>query len=363
MPTLSVFLTNYNYAYCVNRAIEAVVNQSRPPDEFIIQDDGSSDNSIDIIMPYVEKYPYIKFVKNEKNPGHIPAMQSVASYATGDYIYAASAHDYILPGFFEKAMNAFDKYPQAGLFCGDLLKNTAVTNEMIPYEMFWSDKEIYLSPDQLADIHAGRIFYGSVVRRDEFIRAGGFNVELKGLSDLFLYNVIAFRKGLVYRPEKFLVETLQPKDPDYFEGMMDTQKHAEVLWSAIRLLKSPEFIDVLPYFARGAVLLPFTQSCTELVMKKVDNWDVPTQLLMAHPFYLWNMEQAALRSEQARRDSEQKIGSILEKINSLILNGYITDASGLLASMETALGKIPQITELRHKIECIKKVVEMLRNE
>ncbi|MGE5671124.1 MAG: glycosyltransferase family 2 protein [Fibrobacterota bacterium] len=363
MPTLSVVLTNYNYAHCVNRAIEAVVNQSRPPDEFIIQDDGSTDHSIDVIMPYVKKYPYIKFVKNEKNLGHIPAMQKVVSYATGDYIYGAASDDYILPGFFEKAMNAFAKYPQAGLFCGDLLNNIAGTNEMIPYEMYWSDKEIYVSPDLLADIHAGRNFPGSVMRRDEFIRAGGFIAELKWHSDWFFYHVIAFRKGLIYRPEKFLVETSRQQGAYCFEGMKDVQKQAEVLRHTIQILKSPEFIDVLPYFARGAVLFPFSRSCVDLVMKSIDMWDIPTQLLMAHPFYLWNMEQAALRSERARIGAEQKITSILEKINTLILNGSITDASGLLDTLETAFGKIPQILELRQKITSVKKVVDMLRSE
>lgn len=86
MVTLSAFLTNYNDADVVGRALDAITSQSRLPDEFIIQDDGSTDNSIEVIMPYVKKYPFIKFVKNEKNLGPIPAMQKVSSLATGDYI-------------------------------------------------------------------------------------------------------------------------------------------------------------------------------------------------------------------------------------------------------------------------------------
>ncbi len=363
MATLSVVMTNYNHSHCVSRAIEAVVNQSRPPDEFIIQDDGSTDTSIDIIKPFVEKYPYIKFVNSDKKRGRIPAMQNVTSYASGDYLYIATPDEYILPGFFEMAMNAFEKYPQAGLFCGDKLNNIAGTNEMIPYEMYWSDRELFLSPDELADIYAGGNFPKCVVRRDEFIRAGGFITQLKWHSDWFFYHVIAYRKGLIYCPEKFLVETIRQQDEYRFEGMMDVQKEAEVISNIIQILKSPEYSDVLPYFARSAALFPLSRSCVDHVMKTIDIKDIPAQLLMAHTLYVCNMEQAALRSEQARRGSEQEIASILEKINILILNGSVKDASGLLDTMETKLGKIPQILELRHKITCINKVIALLRNE
>ncbi len=363
MATLSVVMVNYNRSHCVGRAIETVASQSKPPDEFFILDDCSTDTSDAVILPYVEKYPFIQFVHNEKTLGYIPAMQNATSYASGDYLYIAAPDDYILPGFFEKAIHAFATYPQAGLFCGDQFNNLAGTNEMVPYEMYWSDRELFLSPAELADIYAGGNFPKSVVRRDEFIRAGGFINRLKWHSDWFFYHVIAYRKGLIYCPEKLFVETIHQQDDYRFKGMTNVQKEAEVIRNIIQILKSPEYIDVLPYFARSAALFPLSRSCVDPVMKIIDKKDAAAQLLMAHSLYVWNMEQAALRNEQARRGSEQEIASILEKINVLILNGSVKDASGLLDTMENALGKMPQILELRHKIACINKVVELLRNE
>jgi cupin fold WbuC family metalloprotein len=48
-PTLTAIICNYNHGHFVSRAIEAMLNQSRPVDEFIIVDDGSTDDSVSII--------------------------------------------------------------------------------------------------------------------------------------------------------------------------------------------------------------------------------------------------------------------------------------------------------------------------
>jgi glycosyltransferase involved in cell wall biosynthesis len=55
MVRLSVVLTNNNKAAFVGRVIESIVNQSRQPDELIIQDDASTDNSIDVINVHYQR--------------------------------------------------------------------------------------------------------------------------------------------------------------------------------------------------------------------------------------------------------------------------------------------------------------------
>src|SRR5688572_24531627 len=120
MATLTVLLCNYNHAHFVATAIEAIATQSRLPDEFIIVDDGSTDNSISVIEPYAQKYPFIKFFKNPVNKGLMWTFAHALSMATGDFIYCASADDYTLPGFYEKAMAMADKHPQSGVIVGQV---------------------------------------------------------------------------------------------------------------------------------------------------------------------------------------------------------------------------------------------------
>ena len=117
--TITAIMPNYNYAHYLLRAIEAIATQSRPPDEMLIVDDCSTDNSRDVICSYANRYPFIRFVQNETNCGVSLTCNRMAKEARGDYLYFGSADDYVLPGFFEKTLALVSRYPQAGMCCGD----------------------------------------------------------------------------------------------------------------------------------------------------------------------------------------------------------------------------------------------------
>jgi glycosyltransferase involved in cell wall biosynthesis len=356
MARLSVVLTNYNYAWCVSRAIEAIVNQSRQPDEFIIQDDGSTDNSIEVIMPYVEKYPFIKFINNGKNLGPIPAMQKVADCATGEYMYGAGADDWVLPGYFEKAMDMFDRYPQAGLSCANPCVYVRETEKIVESELMWSDKAAYLSPDQLADTIAGMAVYGhtAIVKRDAFYDAGGFIPELKWHSDWFFCLVIAFRHGIVYFPEAVAVDNARRPGAYCFSGSNNWPQQKEVIANAIRLLKSPRFKDVLPYFIRGGVLNLFPFDVVRVVMENPEFWDPETLLLIQQPLFTWNNRLAQIRNDRAKLALERKISSIIKKCEELINKNKIVESEPIINDLLQQFPNMPDVFTLKAKLEIAK---------
>lgn len=350
---LSVVLTNYNYAWCVSRAIEAIVNQSRQPDEFIIQDDGSTDNSIEVIMPYVEKYPFIKFVKNDKNLGPIPAMQKVSDHATGEYIYGAGADDWVLPGYFEKAMDMFAKYPQAGLSCANpcvYIRETGQTNEI---ELMWSEKAAYLSPDDVAEVIAGMAVYGhtAIVRSDAFYEAGGFIPELKWHSDWFFCLVIAFRYGLIYFPEAVAVDNARRPGAYCFSGSSDWNLQKEVIANVFRFLKSPRFKDVLPYFIRGGVLNLFPFDSIKVVMSNPEFWDPESLLLIQHPLFTWNNRLVQMRNERSKIALERKVASLIQKCEGLIDSKKYAEVDPIASDLLSQFPNLPDVYTLKAKLE------------
>jgi glycosyltransferase involved in cell wall biosynthesis len=355
MASLSVVLTNYNHASCVTRAIDAIVNQSRPPDEFIIQDDGSTDNSIEVISPYVQKYPFITFVKNEYNLGAIPAMQKVSSFATGDYLYGAGADDWVLPGFFEKAMNLFELYPQAGLCCGNPTAYIKETGELYQTEMMWADSPCFISPDDLSEQIAGLNIQGhtAIMKRDAFYKAGGFIPDLKWHSDWFFNLVIAFRHGIVYLPESVAVDNARREGSFCYEGSRNSVLQEDVLSNAIRLLKSPSYRDVLPHFMRSAVFFPFSMDAVRAVMRKKEFWDIETLLLLQHSLFYWNTKMAAMRNQRAQKSAENRITGLLKKVDMLIDRGKIKDAESFLTEIEQTFGSIQGIVALRQKVSTL----------
>jgi len=91
---ISVIVSNYNYAPYVSEAIESVLRQTYQNYEIIIVDDGSTDNSREIITSYVDKYPGKIIPVFKENGGQGSAFNYGFSLATGDIIAFLDADDY-----------------------------------------------------------------------------------------------------------------------------------------------------------------------------------------------------------------------------------------------------------------------------
>ncbi len=332
MARLSVCMTNYNDGKTIAKAIDAILTQSRQPDEFIIQDDGSNDDSVEIIQSFADKNPVIKFFKNKKNTGAIPAMQKVIGYATGDFIYGASANDWVLPGFFDTAMDLLERNTQAGLCFGNPKILDHESGQIIENDILWSDQARYFTPEEIADTIAGQAIYGlaTIIRRDAFYEAGGFIPELKWHSDWFFTLVIAFRYGLVYLPQFVAVDRACMPGSYCWEGSRDKKQQSEVLANVIRLLKSQNFRDVLPLFIRGGVCNMFPIPIVRLVMSNPEFWDTESLLLIQHPLFTWNSRLVQLRNERAQRALEKRVGAIVCSCEELIAKGKGVEAAPII---------------------------------
>jgi len=66
-PKISVIMPNYNCEKYISGAIESILKQSFTDFEFIIIDDGSTDNSWNIIQEYAKKDDRIVALRNKKN--------------------------------------------------------------------------------------------------------------------------------------------------------------------------------------------------------------------------------------------------------------------------------------------------------
>lgn len=106
-PLITVYITNYNYAKYLNQSIKSVLNQTYKNFELIIIDDGSNDDSIDIINSY-EKLKNVKLIF-QKRKG-LNATNNVAlSMAKGKYFIRLDADDFFEINALEKMVNIIDK--------------------------------------------------------------------------------------------------------------------------------------------------------------------------------------------------------------------------------------------------------------
>jgi len=84
-PFFSIVMATYNRAYCIEKAINSVLNQSFKDWELIIVDDGSSDNTEEVVKKYLAD-KRIKYIKLSKNSGVNVARNRAIKEAKGEYL-------------------------------------------------------------------------------------------------------------------------------------------------------------------------------------------------------------------------------------------------------------------------------------
>ena len=89
---LSVLINNYNNEPYLKECLESVLHQSRPADEILVVDDGSTDGSRNIIEQYAAQFPVIKAIY-QKNGGQISAVATGISSSSGDILFLLDGDD------------------------------------------------------------------------------------------------------------------------------------------------------------------------------------------------------------------------------------------------------------------------------
>jgi glycosyltransferase involved in cell wall biosynthesis len=250
-PTLSIVLPNYNHARHLPRAIEGFLQQSRPPDEFLILDDASTDESAAIIEAYARRHPVICFLRNERNEGVVRANERLFGLATCDYVHAAAADDLRSPRFCEAAMSLAEQYPQAGLiFAAAAIVDEEDRTRSVLKSSRWT-APLYATPEQFlrgyleVELATQSATTSNVYRRDALLEAGGYRPELGAWGDTFLTHAIGLKYGVCYTPE---VLSMWRRSPGSVSGAgrADPRKMLDMASRAARLMRSEEFRDRFP---------------------------------------------------------------------------------------------------------------------
>jgi glycosyltransferase involved in cell wall biosynthesis len=103
---VTVIIPTYNYAHFIQEAINSVFNSNFPRSEIeiIVIDDGSTDNTKDVVAKYGDRLRYIY----QENQGKAIATQVGINEAQGKYIFNLDADDYFLPNKIQEVVKIFE---------------------------------------------------------------------------------------------------------------------------------------------------------------------------------------------------------------------------------------------------------------
>jgi len=98
LNSISIYITSFNKGNYLSQAITSVLNQSLRPEEIIIVDDGSSDDSRDIINSFMNRYPdLITAIYNEQNIGISKSRNIALKACRGDIVTFLAGNDIFYP--------------------------------------------------------------------------------------------------------------------------------------------------------------------------------------------------------------------------------------------------------------------------
>lgn len=167
-PLVTVYVTNFNYANYIEQSIESVLAQTYKNYELIIIDDGSTDNSREIINRYIEK-TNIRIIFQE-NKGLIASNNIAVRAAQGKYVMRLDADDYLDENALLVLVNGIEESDEMALIFPDYYYVNA-DGEVTGQERRHDFKSQVTLLDQPA--HGAC----TLIRRDCLLEVGGYSPE------------------------------------------------------------------------------------------------------------------------------------------------------------------------------------------
>lgn len=140
---VSVIVPIYNVEQYLRRCLETLVNQTLQSLELILVNDGTKDNSMEIVREYEKKYSNI-VVLDKENGGLSSARNAGLQIARGEYVAFVDSDDYVLPEMMEELYHNAKENNADMVMSGYYRQTKAGKIIEIPLEL---EKEIYLGQD------------------------------------------------------------------------------------------------------------------------------------------------------------------------------------------------------------------------
>lgn len=160
MAKMSVVIPCYNYSKYVGEAIESALNQTWQDKEVIVVDDGSTDNSAEIIKKFPVKYIY------QENKGLSTARNTGIRAATGEKILCLDADDIVGATYLELAQG-IKGIAICGMIC---FGNGGLHIGVYPDTRYMKLSDLLI---------INRLHCASIFDKSDWERLGGFDEEMK----------------------------------------------------------------------------------------------------------------------------------------------------------------------------------------
>ena len=153
-PFVSVLIANYNYGRFLGQALESVLAQTYENFEIVVCDDGSTDESREILAAFGQKFRQLTVLLQD-NAGQSEAILAAFQASCGEIVCFLDSDDTFLPPKLEEVVKAFMDAPEAGFLVHRLIASDASLRMMRPIPAVgklvrgWKAPQMSLSSPQM----------------------------------------------------------------------------------------------------------------------------------------------------------------------------------------------------------------------
>lgn len=171
-PKVSIIMGIYNCEDTLSEAINSILEQTFLDWEFIMCDDGSTDNTLQIANDYAKRFPEkIVVIRNNCNCGLNYTLNHCLEYVRGEYIARMDGDDISLPERLQKENDFLDAHPEYAI----------VSSSMIFFDSGgdWGENRMIEIP-QIRDFVFHAPFHchaPCMIRKEAYMAVGGYTVD------------------------------------------------------------------------------------------------------------------------------------------------------------------------------------------
>lgn len=190
---VSIIIPCYNSEKYIDKCINSIINQTYNNWEAIIVDDGSNDNSYEMLKQYSEKNEKIKII-SQRNYGPSIARNNAIKYSNGHYLMFVDSDDYIHENMIEELIKYAKIRNSDIVTCGyyeikdSNLKpiNNFINNKIIDSRQFLLEKILLTS----GGVIWGKLYRSEIIKKNNIL----FNPDIKICEDQ-LFNIEILSKS------------------------------------------------------------------------------------------------------------------------------------------------------------------------
>ena len=167
LPLVSIGIPTYNGANKIEKALNSILNQNYPNIEIVISDNGSTDNTEEVVREYAERDHRIKYFKQPQNKGLSFNFEFVLQNATGKYFLWLSDDDELLPNILNTYVDYLENNPEYILVCGKINYWTGQTLTDCEQNLsFTQNSSIIRTMSYYNQVKEGALIYGLMRHRE-----------------------------------------------------------------------------------------------------------------------------------------------------------------------------------------------------